>query len=135
MPIHVTEYINIMKKQTIKVCPNYRLRQTSSIPSEQHPTSYLMNKHIIGSFHKNSYLIGVINKLRLKLGNKLFDPHPNFNQTLLFYSVFCNHHSFFYLCIVLMDKMFLPTHKEDLINPTAQINNFPLSFSKIIRTN
>ena len=36
---------------------------------------------------------------------------------------------------VATDKMFLPTHKEDLINSTEQINNFPLSFSKIIRTN
>lgn len=40
-----------------------------------------------------------------------------------------------YLCTVETDKMFLPTHKEDLINSTEQINNFPLSFSKIIRTN
>lgn len=41
----------------------------------------------------------------------------------------------FYLCIVLIDKVFLPIHKEDLINSTPYINNSPLSFSEFIHIN
>ncbi len=43
--------------------------------------------------------------------------------------------NFLYLCDILIDKMFLPIHKEDVISSTQYINNSPLSFSKFIRMN